>query len=382
MKRFGFFLFSLSLLGVSAFGDSQIASSDASEEDIIAKLVEVADDDDEFTESSVQDAALPVSAHASKRLTGKIWQPDYINGIVAVVNDRVVTAGELRQEMAPLLEQIERQVHSQEEFDARLNELSLEVLNSMIDRILVIQEFERRGYQIPKVQKSAQLDDFIQKQFGGDRLRFTEQLHEYGKSLQRFRKEMEESFIVNIMLNRIHQSRAEISPSQIEEFYAANREQFYLPEAVKVWQIQLPADKDFQVSEDENHELSAHDVYEIPSEMQTLYERLQQGESFESVAKKQGKNAYLGDDWLSRKELQPALAERLFAMGPSTFTEPVLVDDMAVIFYVLDHRDGRQQSIEEVQETIEMLLLQQRVKEAQQEWIKSLRDGAYVQIYL
>lgn len=299
----------------------------------------------------------------------RLWDDNYINGVVATVEGRVITVGELRQEMAPVVMELEATVNSQEEFDRRIEEITEEVLQNMIDRLLIIDEFYRRGYQIPKVEKSVQLDEFVQEKFDGDRLKFTEQLHDFGKSVHRFKKEMEESFVVNIMLNHIRQSRSEISPLQIEKYYEDHHSDFFQPAAVRLLQIYVPME-----------ESSEGDRERIPARLEDLLERLRNGTPFSDLAREAG--AGEPTDWLSQDDLREELRDLAFATPIGGWAGPVRLDRHLALICPIERRTDHWQTVAEVQGEIEARVAQERLRAAQERWIRQLRDRAFVKVYL
>lgn len=301
----------------------------------------------------------------------RLWDDNYINGVVATVEDRVITAGELRQEMAPIVVQLESTVKSQEEFDRRVEEVTHEVLQNMIDRLLIIEEFYRRGYQIPKVEKSVQLDEFVQEKFDGDRLKFTEQLHDFGKSVHRFKKEMEESFVVNIMLNHIRQSRSEISPLQIEKYYEEHREEFFCPEAVRLLQIYVPFD---------GSDGSEDGGYAAGLTVQRLQQRLDNGTPFSDLAREFSDGG--PTDWLTREDLREELREVAFQTPLGQCATPIKLEHHMALICPIERRADHWATVGEVQHEIEARVAQERLKTAQERWIQQLRERAFVKVYL
>src|SRR5690554_896057 len=70
------------------------------------------------------------------------WDQPYVNGIAAIVEDSIITLEDLRREIAPLVPQIRTESRNRQEFDQRIGEVSSEVLQQLIDRILILREFE------------------------------------------------------------------------------------------------------------------------------------------------------------------------------------------------------------------------------------------------
>lgn len=308
----------------------------------------------------------------------RIWDGDYINGVVAVVNDRVITAGELRQEMLPVISRLQMESPLEKDFAEQAEILAKEVLDQLIDRLLVIQEFYRRGYQVPKSHKNSQFNEFIQTQFNGDRLKFTEQLHEYGKSLQQFKREMEENFIVDVMLHRVRQSRSQISPSAIQRYYDSHHEEFFQPESVRLSQIYFQM-REMPPAENETL-LTTAKMLAGNGDLREALGQLEAGEAFSSLAQRFGGSN--GDDWFAIGDLRPEIAAGIQNIETDQWVGPIALGDRVALVSVLERRESHYETVQEVQDSIETRLLQERIKEAQDSWIQQLRRNAYIRIYL
>lgn len=77
-------------------------------------------------------------------------QRQLANGIAATVQGEIITIDQVRAEMAPIVAQIRREARSRDDFNQRIEALQAEVVRSLIDRILIVQEFESRGAIIPQ----------------------------------------------------------------------------------------------------------------------------------------------------------------------------------------------------------------------------------------
>jgi peptidyl-prolyl cis-trans isomerase SurA len=323
----------------------------------------------------------------------KFWDEHYLNGIVAVVDDRVVTAGELRQEVIPLIARIEADSKSEEECNNRIRQAIYDILDDIIARILIIQDFQKSGMRLPKAQKEFQLDEFIRTRFGGDRLLFLQQLRTHGKSLQQFKREMEESLIVGWTLHRFQRSQSYISPRQIREYYESHRTDFTIPSAVRMGQLYLPAkikvekrilgDADASNPEEPRQEIVTDEWVENP-EIQEVALRLQNGEPFEVVAQDFDSAIIPGEDgWVAVSDLIEELQPFVEQLDAGEYTNPVTLNDGTVAFlFLYARREEAMQRINQVQITIENILLQERMEIEQRRWINALRAKAYVRIYL
>ncbi|MDR2663912.1 MAG: SurA N-terminal domain-containing protein [Puniceicoccales bacterium] len=286
----------------------------------------------------------------------------YVNGIVATANGRLITAGELQQELMPTMAQIERQATSQSDFDRRVREAARKIVDRLVDRALIVQEFERSGMKIPEAQKNFQLDEFIRNNFNGSRVEFAEKLRERGKTLGQFKREMEEGFIVDWMRSRIRHSRSEISPLQVSQYYQDRREEFYVPPAVRMGQIYV-AD-------------GGEDIREV-------VEQLRNGEDFATVRDRYyPSGARAEEEWVSQEDLHPELCALLGEMEIGDYAGPLAVGGGSLVVVLLARREGTYLPLEEVQSEIEGHLYAQRSEEAYERWLAKLRRQAHIQYYL
>ena len=74
----------------------------------------------------------------------------FANGIAAIAEDKVITVDDVRREIAPLVGQLQRDARSEQEFNEKLEQLQDEVIQSLIDRVLIVKEFRKdEKKQIP-----------------------------------------------------------------------------------------------------------------------------------------------------------------------------------------------------------------------------------------
>jgi peptidyl-prolyl cis-trans isomerase SurA len=328
--------------------------------------------------------ALSFAAVASEGIPGeggsKFLDEHHLNGIAAVVNERVITVGEVRQEIIPILTKIESESLTERECSELAAAAFQNLLDDNIARALIIQNFENSGMKVPSAQKEFQIDEFIRNRFGGDRVLFTQQLRAYGKSLQQFKREMEEALIVGWALNRFHHSRASISPQQIHAYYDSHRNDFTIPSAVRVGLICLP-EKVAATSSSESDAAGAEpeDLVEN-SEILQVAARVKAGEPFTALAESLGRAAVpLSDEWLSLGDLRDELRAAVERMQVESYSEKIRLSDGNVAFlYLYERRAEMLQPVEQVQNSIENIIVQ-RLREADQtRWINGLRAQAYV----
>ncbi|MDR2340726.1 MAG: SurA N-terminal domain-containing protein [Puniceicoccales bacterium] len=327
--------------------------------------------------------AVPFAVGASNESPGKFLDEHHLNGIVAVVNDRVITVGELQQEIAPILTKIESETLTEQEYFERSAMAFRDLLDDSVVRALIVQDFERSGMKIPNVQKEFQIDEFIRNRFGGDRVLFTQQLRAYGKSVQQFKREMEEALIAGWALTRFHYSRAAVSPRQIREYYDSHQSDFMIPSAVRLGLICLP-EKVLANSGRESEDVANESMNLVENpEIAQIASRLNNGEPFAALAEDLNKSFIpFIDEWLSLEDLRDELRAVVERMQVESCSKKIHLSDGKVAFlYLYERRMEMFQPIEHVQSSIENTIVQSRREADQIRWINDLRAKAYVRIY-
>ncbi|MGA1205154.1 MAG: peptidylprolyl isomerase [Opitutales bacterium] len=301
-----------------------------------------------------------------------IWDPPYRQGIAAEVENRVITFEELRREMAPLIPRIRESSRSRTEFTQRMQELYLEVLQNFIDRVLIVEEFKDKEYNLPQSYVENEFDRILIEDFENDRSRFLEYLESQGKNMREFRADLWDRIVVSVMRSEKRKSQSQISPERIEQFYNENKINFYEEEALKLRIIML------RPLADENSD-------QMRQTIDRIFGELKGGTAFEEVASKYSQDSRRdrGGDWgwIQRPDLKDELSAEAFKLEVGTYSDPITLGDQIFILYSEDKRDEGIQPINEVRDRIEEILASQLARQSQQQWIERLRREAYIRYY-
>jgi peptidyl-prolyl cis-trans isomerase SurA len=301
-----------------------------------------------------------------------IWDPPYRQGIAAEVEDTIITFEELRREMMPLMPRIREASRSRAEFTQRMEELYFEVLQSLIDRELIVKEFREREFQLPQTVIENEFDRILIEDFENDRARFHEYLESQGKNVREFRRDLFHRIIVSIMRSEKRRSQSQISPERIEQFYTENKINFYEDEAVKLRLIML-------------RPLADEGPDQMRQTIEQVYEELESGLPFADAARRfsQDTRAERGGDWgwIKRADLRDELSGVAFDLEPGTWSEPVTISDQVFILFAEDRRDEGIQPLNEVRDRIEEILASQLARQVQEEWIERLRRDAHIRYF-
>jgi len=296
----------------------------------------------------------------------------YANGIVAVVEDQAITVEDVRRDMAPLVDEVRRNARNDEEYSQAINSLKNDIIQNLVDRVLIVKEFRKdEKKHIPASFVDNHISELMVTQFDGDRSKFLAYLRSRGKTQRDFRRDQEEEIIYNYMRSQMRRSQSQISPVKIETYYNENKDKFYQDDSVDLRLIQLNREKNTDA--------------ELRTRANDIRDRLAKGEKFEELAKQLSQDARRdrGGDWgwQRRNDLRKEFVDQLFAMKKGECTQPIILPEGAYLLYVNARKMAGIQSIDEVRDQIERILLAQISRQAQEKWLERLRRNGYVKYY-
>ncbi len=297
----------------------------------------------------------------------------FANGIAAIAEDKVITVDDVRREIAPLIGQLQRDARSEREFNEKLEQLQDDVIQSLIDRVLIVKEFRKdEKKHIPISFIENRIADIQSEQFDNDRSKFLAYLKARGLTVREYRREVEEDIIYNYMRQQQRKTQSLISPVRIETFYRENKDRFYQEDGVHLRLIQFTrnnGESDTQLQEKAN----------------LVFARMKAGEKFEDLAREysqDSRRAKGGDwGWQKRSDLKPEFSEPLFALKPGEASDAIVLPEGCFILFAEDRKYAGIQPIDSVRDEIERALLQQMTRNSQETWLERLRRNGYVKHY-
>jgi len=294
----------------------------------------------------------------------------FANGIAAIAEDKIITVDDVRREVTPLIPQLQREARSEQEFNQKLEALQDNAIQNLIDRVLIIKDFQKDDKKhVPASFVDNQIAEQLTEQFDNDRSKFLAYLRARGTTIRDYRKETEEDIIYNYEMHQQHKSQSIVSPVRIEQYYKENKDRFYQDDSVHLRLIQLPR-------------APGEEDGELKGQAEAILLRLRSGEKFEDLAKEyssDSRHAKGGDwGWMKRSDLKPEFSEPLFAVKKGECSEPVLLPEGCFLLFADDRKYAGIQSLDEVRDQIERILVQQMSRDSEDRWLERLRRNGYV----
>ncbi len=294
-----------------------------------------------------------------------------LNGVVAIVNDSVITAQEvyaiLEQELPRLRFQYANQpAKLREEYSKK----EAAVLDMLIERQLVLADYKSAGFNIPETLVDDQFQQDVISKFG-DRVAFVKTLQKEGKTIEEAKKEFRDMLIINIMSAQKIRNQVTISPFKIERYYAENQDKFAVEDQVKLRMIILPMQKGGDPA--------------VVAKANDILRQIKEGASFESMAKQHSTGVQAKDGgmmgWNGRKELRKELIDSAFALETGALSEPIVTEDAVFILKVEEAKPAHVRPIAEVRDEIEQTLQSEESSQRRKQWIDGIRAKAFVRLF-
>lgn len=300
-----------------------------------------------------------------------------LDGYAAMVNDRVITVGDVLLAASPLDQQARLGAADPAEFERRLKENYRTALDRLIERALMVEEVNRRVADRPELRLpdraiEDQLLSTIRERFDGRRDLLIEALAAEGLSLDEYRRQLRErSDIFRLMKEEIG-DRILVPPGRVREEYERRKAEFETPEEIRLRMIMFPRGAD---------EASAAIKRELAERAQA---RLAAGEAFEAVARamSEGFRADAGGDlgWVRPAELRPELREAVAGLRSGEASRVIEAADGWYLVEVTGRREAGVRAYEEVRSELEQDLALKEQDRMTAEWVTRLRTRHFVRI--
>ncbi len=296
------------------------------------------------------------------------------NGVVAKVNEAIITRQQVEDYMREFLPPILRQYRNEPEvLQKKVLQLQAEGLEQLIDRRLVIDEFKTSGGLIPDRFIEDDIRNRVRDRFG-DRISLTRELQAKGMTFEDYRTRVREEIVSDFMRRRnLSTEKILISPRKIQVYYETNKTEFAVGEAVRLRILTL-------------NKTTGEDSAAKKKLGEEIVSKLKNGATFVEMA-----NTYSEDSFAKeggdRKEFLETSTLREEFRDPSSklpLKQPsglIVTPDGFYVLQVEERKEAHTRPLAEARDEIEKTLVFQERNRLQKNWLKRLRDKAFINYF-
>lgn len=298
--------------------------------------------------------------------------PELVNGIVAIVNETIITEKEARQFIEPAIIALERQPGlTRQSYNERAMEIYKDGLSQLIERQLTLDDFKAAGYSFP----DSIIEDFVQDRIReryGDRVKLIKTLEAQNMTYDQFRTDIRDQFIVEQMNLKNIASAVIISPFKIETYYKEHQDHFKLPDQVRLRMIEL-------------RKRDGGDPEAVRRLAREIEAKLAAGAKFTEMATvySDGSQKRDGGDlgWVNRSVLRKEFADATASLKPAQRTGVIDLADACFLLQVEEVKAAQVRPVSEVRDEIEKTLLNQERARLQKKYVERLKKKSFVRFF-
>ena len=237
-------------------------------------------------------------------------EAEYIDSVIAIVEDDVITDHQLSREIERLSEEFARQGQRLPDNDA----LRRQVLELMITKSIIFQQADSRGIRITDTQLNRTMQN-LAKQNGLTLAGFREALLAKGMDYRQFRENIRRELAISRIQSSYASSNVEVSDQEVEDFLQRSdtrqNTEFLLSHIL----VALPDGA------------SSNQVARARARIESIAEQVRDGEDFARLAGAQsdGPNALQGGDlgWRKPAEIPSLFADVVPTLPVGGISEPL-----------------------------------------------------------
>lgn len=313
--------------------------------------------------------ALPAGARAQ--------DPELVNGIVARVNNDIITLGDYHGAVEAFREELRRQASGKSEADinAEFERLKPTILDLMIEDMLLEQKAKELNIDVEAEVNQQMLK--VMTDSGFKTLAELEQaMRNQGVDPENARANLRKQLLQQYVIQRevLQPIYQRLTEKDRREFYEKHKDQLTIPGEVTISEIFLP--------------LEGHTAAEVEQRARRLVAELRAGQSFVEAVKNnsaatrasRAQDGKMGS--FKPGELKPDIAAAISSLKVGEVTEPLRLQDGFQIIRVDDRKEATVRPFEdpEVQRAISSAATMERAEEARKKYIAKLREEAVVEV--
>ena len=302
-----------------------------------------------------------------------VFALDVVDRIVAVVNDEIISLYELDRAFDPILNKIKASRYPAAQEQQVITEVRSRVLDQLIEQKLTDQELKRFNITVSDQEIDFAIERIKESRSISDE-QFAQALDAEGLTLEEFRQNTKAQLLRVKLVNLEIKSKIVITRDEIEAYYNAHIREFggqktyHLSNIVMVLP-EFATDEDLQM---------------IKTQMMEIEKKLDQGQSFASLARLYSQAPTASDggklggfelEELSR-QLRAAVSE--LKAGEHTAVLETEFGFQIILVERIDETPGK--SLEEVEEQIFEKLSPQVVNDKYKDGLRALRDRSHIKI--
>ena len=295
-----------------------------------------------------------------------------LDGIAAKVNNDTITMGDVMNEIRrnPA---VRDRLATASRNETEMRALYSEALESLIDRKLILASAIQKKMEMQEWVVDNQVREIVKDNFGGDRNRLDAMLAETHTPFTEWRNTIKEDLIVRGMRYQTIEKNLSATPGAMRREYNDHKERYTVKRKTSVRVILLKPSEDDKTPS-------------VTTRGEELLGRLDKGEDFASLAIANSADSHAKDGGLwadvdPEEAFRPEIVAVIAKLKPGEYSQCIDLDGWGFIVRKEAESGERRLSFDEAYDQIARNVKADAASTAYKEWMRRLREEAYVKIY-
>lgn len=253
-----------------------------------------------------------------------------------------------------------QRISRSEFYRATLDRAGAQVLDELITNRLIDQEAVKNHVKIDPAAIDQRLQEYKNSAAGGDESTWQAILAQYDMTEQSLRDSIRRDLIAEQIIGK----DITLSDDDIKAYYEQNKSQYAEAEHVR----------------------ASHILVNTKEEADAIFAQLKAGGDFAAIAKEKSLDTQTKDKggdlgYFGRGEMDPEFEKVAFSLPVGQLSDPVKTSYGYHIIKVIDHKQARQYTLDEVKDRVRQDLLNSRISERYPDWVAGLKAKAKIVQY-
>ena len=298
-----------------------------------------------------------------------------VEEIVARVNNDVITREDLNHARESVQNEVREgcQKCTPEQVQAEIAAKEKNLLRDLIDQSLLVQRAKDESIKVD-ADVIKRLDSIRQQYKLASMEALEAEVNKSGQDFEDFKGQIRDQLLTQEIIRKEVGSRIVVSHEDVVKYYDTHKSDFVRPETVVLREIFVSTEGKPEA-----------DVPALRKKADNLRDRiLNRGDDFGEMAKHFSDSTTAAESGelgvFERSQLDPKIAEKVFALDRSQMTEVMETKTGFEILQVRERYDAGQQPLEKVEPEISNKLYEQKMEPSMRTYLASLRGDSYLQV--
>lgn len=284
------------------------------------------------------------------------------DGIIAIVNDDVITLKDLRQYIASIYSQLKIENKSPEEIKEIMGDYEQKGLDKLIEDKLILAAANEKEMTIREEVVDKRIKEIKDRYASEDE--FLQALNTEGLTVSDLKKKLIDQMKVKYIVDLQVRDKIFVNPQDVTEYYNQHINEFERKTQMNLQSVFISFDK---WAKQEAHNRAAE-----------ARARMIAGEDFDKISKEYSDAASIGT--IEQGQMVDNIENAVFNLKLEEVSQPLEVENGIYVFKAIGIVPGKRQSLIEVKDRIYNKLFDAQFQSKFKEWVDKLRKKAYVEI--